>query len=319
MKPPKIPRSKGDSTNNGPRPRVDRPIDGPQSIIDLQKAQVSFDAEKFDFLIRTHGVRMIHQRALPDPRGMASRGDNRDSLNIRPRDSDGYIYKNSGYLHAWFHNNSRQDQSQDLGELISSSVYMTVTRFYDETREPVILCPWDRFYLADIEMLVSGMQFMEASATGIDRLQFPVVKVIDLIDANGEEYTQDKDFVITDEGWLRWVGQRRPGYNPKLGKETVYAVRYYYTPFFVVDRILHEIRVTNVTDPATYERRLERMPFEVMALRENIFMDKNRSDPSRPHYADDPRTQMAPDPYNGIYPAGQLPLGTFGAPPKGKT
>jgi hypothetical protein len=316
MKPPKPPKGRTDHTDNGPRPRVDRPLEGPQSIIDLTKSQVSFDADKFDFLIKTHGVRLVHQRALPDPRGMASRGDNRDVMNLRPRNSDGYIYKNSGHVYAWFHNNTKDTKAEDMGNLSFASVYLTVTRYYEDSLEPVILQAWDRFYLADIEMYVSCMQYMEASSTGIDRLQFPALKVVDLVDANGEEYTQDKDFVITSEGWLKWTTQRRPGYNPTIGRETVYAVRYLYTPFFIVDKILHEIRVTNVTDPLTYERKLERMPFEVLALRENIFMDKNRNDPARPLQGDDPRSDLAPRQYSGIYPeATNNTVGNFGAPP----
>ena len=254
--------------------------------------------------------------AIPDPRGMASRGDNRDALNLRPRDSDGYIYKNVGELYAWFHNNSKDTRVEDLGDLAFSSANITVTRYYNGTNEPVVLTAWDRFYLSDIEISVCSLQYMEASSTGVDRLQFPAVQVIDLIDANGEEYHQDKDFILTPEGWIKWTGQRRPGYNPTIGRETVYAVRYNYTPFFIVDRILHEIRVTNVTDPVSFTRKLERMPYEVLVMRENVFMDKNRIDPTRPHFGDDPRSQMAPAQYNGPY-SDLLPnnSGAFGAPP----
>lgn len=316
MKPPKQPKRSSDFTKNGPRTRTDRPLEGTQSIIELTRAQVSFDAEEFDHLIKTHGIKIIHQRALPDPRGMASRGDNRDALNLRPRDSDGYIYKNVGELYAWFHNNTKDTRMEDLGDLAFSSAYITVTRYYDGTTEPVTLTAWDRFYLSDIEVYVCSLQYMEASSTGIDRLQFPATKIIDLIDANGQEYSQDKDFILTEEGWIKWTGQRRPGYNPSLGKETVYSVRYHYTPFFIVDKILHEIRVTNVTDPITRKRTLERMPYEVLVMRENLFMDKNRTDPLRPYSGDDPRLQPAPNQYSGIYPEYTANnIGVFGAPP----
>lgn len=272
---PTRPKEPLDKTRNGPRPSESAPVDGQQINLNLGAYQVSFDKDAFDHDIRTHGIRLIHQRAIPDPRGMASRGDNRDVLDIRPRDSDGYIYKNAGEVTAFFSNNSKDTRVQDIGDVAFSTAYLTFPRFYDESEKPIYVFQNDRFYVADIELKVMGKQYVESTVTGVDRLQYPAVEVLEIVDANGVWYDHE-DFKITEDGDIKWVSQKRPGFNLEVGKGTVYSIVYLYTPFFVVDRILHEIRLAKITDPFTIEdgRRTVRMPYQALVLRENLFREK---------------------------------------------
>jgi hypothetical protein len=119
------------------------------------------------------------------------------------------------------------------------------------------------------------MQYVEANTTGTDKLQYPATFVEYLQDADGKEYKQDADFEITSEGFIKWLTQNRPGFNEKTNRGTVYAIRYRYTPYFIVQKMLHETRVSQITDPATYDRKLERMPFQALVMREQVLSDVN--------------------------------------------
>lgn len=272
---PKLPL---DATNNGPRPRKSEPTEGAQIPLNLNDYQVSFDKDQFDQVVRAHGIKMIHQRAIPDPRGMASRGDNRDVLDLRPRDSDGYIYKNIGEVTAFFSNNSKDTRVQDIGDIAFSSAYLTFQRLYDDKVTPLYVKQNDRFYVRDIELKVLGEQYIESTVTGVDRLQFPAVEVLELVDANGVWYSNE-DYQITEDGDIKWTGQKRPGSNVTNGRGTVYSIVYLYTPFFVVDKILHEIRLAKITDiwSTDPDRSTERMPYQALVLRENLFREKYNS------------------------------------------
>ena len=289
MKPTR-PRPEKDNTRDGPRPREGYELEGGQIPLNLADYQVSFDKNQFDQVVRAHGIKMIHQRAIPDPRGMASRGDNRDVLDIRPQDSDGYIYKNVGEVTAFFSNNSKDTRVQDIGDISFSSAYLTFQRVYDDGVRPLYVKQGDRFYIRDIELQVLGEQRIEANVTGTDRLQFPVVEILELIDSNGVWYDKN-DYQITAEGDIKWLTQKRPGSNVANGRGTVYSVVYLYTPFFVVDRILHEIRLAKITDGAALftgegeERRTERMPYQALVLRENLFREKFNNSQTGPQHS----------------------------------
>ena len=292
----------------GNRKRAPRKPEGPQLIINEVDYQISFDVDAFDSFIKSQGIWVTHQRAVPDPRGMTSVGDNRDVLNIRPSDSDGYIYRDAGRMQVLFTVNSKNIAASDLGDMAFSTAYMTMPRFYDETGEEVVLHSWDRLYLNDIEIKVTTTQYVEANKKGVDRLRYPAVKVTDVVDANGISYQQGKEFDLDVDGNIVWKGQKRPGWNTEVNKGVVYSVRYLYTPFFIVNRHLHEIRVSQVTKPGDFSqsRFLERMPYQVQVVRENAFLDNKHSEEvSGP----DPRRQQPPTSGSGLGPKGLPSVG----------
>jgi hypothetical protein len=285
----------------GPRGRKSKAPSGNQLINGLVNYQVSFDKAAFDHLIRSQGVAMTHYRAIPDPRGMSSRGDSH-AVGTARQSVDGYIYKEAGTITAFFSNNSNNPKAAESSVLEHATAYITAPDFYDDKPEcPVLFSPWDRLFLKDIEIRVVTSQELEASQTGIDILQFPATCVEHLIDAHGVEYIEGVDFEITTEGHIQWISQNRPGFDPELGRGRVFAVRFRYTPFFVVDRLLHEIRVSQVTNPRTNKRSLERMPYQVSVVREYVFRDMNRNN-SKDENTDHSRFQDAPSPAGRMGP-----------------
>ncbi len=296
-----------DGTRNGPRPRQSEPAEGGQINLNLADYQVSFDKDQFDQVVRAHGIKMIHQRAIPDPRGMASKGDNRDVLGIKPQDSDGYIYKNVGEVTAFFSNNSKDTRVQDIGDVAFSTAYLTFQRFYDDKVTPLYVKQNDRFYVRDIELKVLAEQYVETNMTGTDRLQYPAVDILEVIDANGVWYDKN-DYAITEDGDIKWLTQKRPGMNKQGSRGTVYSIVYLYTPFFVVDRILHEIRLAKITNPwsVTDDRATERMPYQALVIRENLFREKYQNNQRNPQH--DARMTNVPPQGVAIGPQGMPTL-----------
>ena len=293
----------------GPKGRKPREPAGPQLIINQLEYQISFDPKAFDRFIKSHGIWVTHYMAIPDPRGMASRGDNRDVLSIRPNDSDGFLYKEVGRMQVLFTANSKYVNAKDLGEIAFSTAYMTMPRFYPDTEKGVIVRSWDRFFLDDIEIKVAESQFIEASRDGKDRLHYPAVEVDVIVDANGVYYDEKKDFKIDPDGDIIWLGQKRPAWNVLTGKGTVYSIVYKYVPYFIVNKLLHEIRVAQITEPLSFKRNLERMPYQVQVIRENVFRD-NKTEGER--IEPNPRLEHAPQAGGALGPQGVQVGGALG-------
>jgi hypothetical protein len=273
----------------GPRPSVPREQTGQQAIIDIKEYMISFDPEAFDDFIRSQGIRVVHYKAIPDPTGMISKSDVYAS-NSTKSNSDGFLYQKAGTCQVLFSNNNKTYNLLSEGASSLASAFITPPRFYDDGTE-VSITVYDRLYLSDIEIKVVAFHFVEANTNGIDRLQYPAVKVEYLVDANGVQYKQDVDFCITEDGYIKWLHQKRPGWNITANRGTVYSIRYLYTPFFVAQEAVHEIRIAQVSDPVTFDRNVVRMPFAIRVMRENVFKDENR-DPNRP--IDTQRYQDAP-------------------------
>lgn len=276
--------------SGGPTSRKPRAPAGDQLFFNMGHYQQSLDKNAFDNLIHSQGVRVVHMRAIPDPAGRANIGDNRavHSPNVS---SDGFIYREAGVMHAFFSNNSGNAEIHIEGMVKNDTAIITPPAYYDECDQPVLLAPYDRLFIKDVEIRIVNQQYMEASAAGIDRLQYPATCVEHLIDSDGIEYTEGQHFEITSDGHIKWTGQIRPGWDPVQQRGRVYSIRYRYIPYFVVARTLHEVRVTQVTDQVTFERKVERMPYQVLVVREHVLHDVNR-DPDNPII--DNRLQYAP-------------------------
>lgn len=234
---------------------------------------ISFDVKAFDNLLKSQGIKIRHLRAMPDPRLLNSRGDYRRSDEIS--NSDGLIYKEAGCFTAPITSSSKDVTPTVEGELDQATAYVTPPKFYDGTQEPIILNVFDRFELVDIEIRVVSAQLVEANTTGIDRLNWPAVCVEHCIGGDGFEYQEGVHFNVNAYGEIEWLTQKRPAPN-HLGRPEVYAVRYRYIPFWIVRKLIHEIRVAQVTSPIDGQRYVERLPYQVQIVRENVFRDRQR-------------------------------------------
>ena len=263
----------------GPTQRDIKTPSGNQQVINLVEYQQSFDKDAFSNLLKSQGVKVTHYRAIPDPTGMAAIGDVH-AVQAKRSSSDGFLYKKVGMMFASFLNNSSNWSIEVEGMIKADMAVMTMPIQYEDCPSPVLVAPFDRFYIEDVEVRVVTSHYVEANTTGIDKLQYPATCVEHLVDADQKEYTEDRDFKITSDGHIQWISQNRPGFNEKTQRGTVYSIRYRYIPYFVVQKLLHEIRVSQITNEMTFERTLERMPYQILVIRENVISDMNK-DPNQ--------------------------------------
>ncbi len=257
--------------------------------MDFPKGQaVSLDINAFDDAIRSQGLVFVHFRAMRCPVGLVDRYDNRRPNHDHSGCSNGFIYTEAGQLTALATGNSKNPREIDTGFIDGSTMQVTAQRFYDDTRKEVHVAPFDRFYLDEPGIVVPTWQLFEANITGVDKMQFPVVEVQELMDSSGNVYRQDEDFVVKG-GYIHWTGSR-PAYDAAAQRGSVCAIRYLYRPYWYVKQLLHQVRVTQSEDPRTGARAVHRMPQAMVLQREYVF----ERDESTPPGEDNPRQVPAP-------------------------
>ncbi len=237
---------------------------------------VEFDVQALDNLTKSQGVLLEHWRAMRCPVGVI---DRYDSLR-RPHEhhencSNGMIYTKAGTFQGTFTGNGLSNKGDPTGSLDSSTATIIVPRFYtneDGTDgERIFPAPYDRFFYADVNVVVSNWEVMEAHATGTERLSFPATKVFELVDARGVRYSEG-DYQLVN-GNIVWQGQNQPGQDVEAGRGRVYSLRYLYRPFWYVARMMHEVRVTSITSNDG-ERVTEMIQKLVSVQREYIYLNE---------------------------------------------
>ncbi len=200
--------------------------------------------------------------------------------------SNGFIYDKVGEVEGWIHSNSSNPDWRAYGIVDGSGIMLTLPRFYDKRFDghscdcQIMIQHYDRFYIRDLEVTVLNSQRFEHSQTGIDRLAYPVVGIMSLIDSSGKKYIQGIDFEVVD-GLIKWYPMKSPGYDAGGGLDgtgtgVICSARYSYRPYYYVERILHEIRVSKDVNPFTGAEGLVRMPYEIALRREWAFENEER-------------------------------------------
>lgn len=241
--------------------------------------QVSFDLDANDDFIVSHGVQFIHQKAIPSPIGLKDRGDYRRSGELDVQSSNGFLYKEAGCFTGVILGNSRGRTDLDGGFMDPSQARMTLPRFYNaegfSDGKRIYLAPGDRIFIRDkeIDTKVENFQRVNFESDRDNVLQFPACCVEYLIDSTGKEYIQDRDFIITKDGNIRWIeGARSPGIDPDTKKGRIYSVRYQYEAHWYIAQIYNEVRIGNVTTGG--ERKEARFPYHVEIVREYVYHNR---------------------------------------------
>ncbi len=262
--------------------------------MNLPSQAVSFDPEAFDELIRDQGVEAVHYRSMRCPVGMTDP----DDVMRRPHEhhadcSNGFIYTLAGQVTCSFLSNTADVSFKDYGRTDGSMVQVTFPRYYDDKPGVLVdMCSFDRIYLKDESITVTNWHTFAAHVSGKDRLQFPAISVLDLMDAHGKRYHAGVDFEVVG-GQIVWADGKSPGMDPKTGKGVVCSVRYVYRPFWYVERMLHEVRVAQVEDDYG-NRSLQRMNQQAM-LRREVWFEKEQRDAEAPTPNSQRQKPGAPD------------------------
>ena len=250
---------------------------------------VDFDPEAFDQAIANKGVPFTHWRAFPCPIGRTSSFDYRHPHDHPPgcgfTCSQGFLYQPAGVVRALYTGNSVHMLQMDLGLLTGSSVMVSMARTYDcePGQEPrqALIAAFDRLFVPDPALVVVTTELFEVSGAPTDRVRFPIVSVVDLIDTRGNEYRTGVDFDISD-GRIKWLTQRRPSYNPQLNSGDTCSIRYTYRPYYYVKELVHEVRV-GVVEALDGSSAIVRLPQSAILQRENVFEDESRNEAQAKH------------------------------------
>ncbi|SRR6266446_535724 len=256
---------------------MSKPVPNNSAFVFPQQA-LSFDPDAFDLAIESQGVELVHWRAMRCPVGMIDRYDSRRPCDDHQGCSNGFVYTVAGTVQALFTSVNNSRDSNDIGFLDGSTVQVTTPRFYDDNEhelgKEIFVVPFDRFYLKEEQVLVEHWQLVESHITGKDKLSFPVVSVVDIIDAKGKRYTEGEEFDLLN-GQVVWKDSLGPGFDVDANKGVIYSIRYRYRPFWYVSRVNHQVRVGQIE--TIEERKLIRFPQSFQLQREQVF-EKEQAD-----------------------------------------
>lgn len=229
--------------------------------------QVHLNPQDVDEFITSHGVLLVHHRAMRCPVGLKHKYDARTVEVCHMGCSNGFLYTSAGEVLCVFNNNNAKLIQYDPGLLTGSSVVVTASRFYLDGQSIVQLAQFDRLYLPDEGITVPYWQTFEANEQGTDRMNFPVTEVVDLMDNLGNRYYLG-DFKVV-EGNIVWSG-KRPGVDPDTGSGRVCSIRFKMRPYFIVSELVHEIRVATTVE-LDGSLSTTRMPQSAILKREYVY------------------------------------------------
>ncbi len=244
-------------------------------------AKVSWNVDALDELVGNLGIEFDHFVAIPNVLGQADKGDYRHVKGGDFESSNGFIYKKVGTFTGVAISNSKYTKPMDGGQFDFSKAHLVMPRCYNKGKEfasgeRIFMAPGDRIVYKDQKLNTEVVHFekIQAHKTGVDRLQYPAKKVEFIIDSANISYKEKQDFKIDDQGRVVWLTQKQPGTDPDTGKGRIYGIRYRYSAFFYVKDLLHEVRMTQISNPATLERSFERCPYSVLIQREYMFFNQ---------------------------------------------
>jgi len=265
---------------------------GPEGNVDLRGSlnTVSFDPDAFDVALRSQGVKLVHWRAMPCPVGKTDRYDARRGDHDHSGCSNGNIYTLAGEMTCIFTANGNKLDQMDMGLLDGSTAQVTAPANYDTCEKRIDVMPFDRFYLKEEAIMVPHAQLVEAHATGHDRLDYPAVEIIDIIDANNVRHGPGEYSI--QEGQLVW--EKPLDFRIELNRGMIYAVRFYYRPYWYVKTLMHQVRVAQVETQLS--REVMRFPQQWLMQREYIFEKEEKDalapDPNSPRQVKGPRNSI---------------------------
>jgi len=247
--------------------------------------QVNSSATAWNNFVAGLGLRFQHWAFTPYVLGATDTGSlrNYDEQRVKKSD-DKTVYDNNGmyrYMGDVFviwQSNSKREAQLPPGYYPDSIATITLNRHYIDTTEIIGLSEYDKFILVlrpeddPLEFATVNWEGYQHNPTGIDRLMFKAVRVDYISDANGVEYIDGKDFVVS-EGNIKWLPNgTRPGFDNASSEGVIMSVRYRYIPSFYIKNATHELRSHSTVNPNTGTKTAVRMPMTASVQIDWVFL-----------------------------------------------
>lgn len=109
---------------------------GSPNVIQMQAetplATPAFDVQAFLDLIKAHGVRFVHYRAMRNPVGLIDKYDSRRPNADAKATINGMWYTKGGVVTALCLGNTKETKASDAGMVDASTAQFTPLSFYEE-------------------------------------------------------------------------------------------------------------------------------------------------------------------------------------------
>ena len=226
----------------------------------------TLNPDGFQQILEQQGVPMVVARAVPcanmkDLEGVSHPPKCEFCLN-------GYRYYGAQKFIGAFTSNNSSMNFESQGSILVDMAQVIIPN-EDAQGRPLNLNYFDRIQVEGTD--ARYWQRVQHNQSGIDRLQFPA-KSVELLYDNEREYVYGVDFQISPKGFIEWIGDKRPGYDPMLDQGGIYSVVYYASAVYTVVSIPSAITTVQVQGPAGpgTENTQKRLPYMVTARREFI-------------------------------------------------
>lgn len=208
---------------------------------DLTFVPAELQPDKFNELLRTHGVRIHHEKAVPcsNYKGKFESGNHPVDC---PFCDNGFQHYDGGEFTAYFSSNTLNRIIAAHGFLDPGTAMMTFPS-KKENGDIVYIRYFDKITLLDFEDRFE--EVIQRRDGDTDILRYHALKV-DYLVCKDKEYVEQVDFNIDDNGNIKWISSNRPDRNAAPSYGGIYSISYLYRPVYRIVNILHEGRFTNI-------------------------------------------------------------------------
>ena len=230
------------------------------------------DPKAFEELIKNRGLRWQHFKATQCP-NIPDLETNQHDPNCQICEN-GMLFYGGDEVHGIFQQNKLERMYEiqgvwDIGEaVVTFSAYADAEDGTPGRGEAIDLQNFDKLVCLDYEF--RWQELIEHSPLGVDRLRYPALQV-EFLSTKSKQYYPDVDFIIDDDGMIKWITQNQPNYDQRNSRGEVFTIAYTARPVFYVVNLIHEIRATKAQDFVTKEITAVRLPQQVLIRRDYLF------------------------------------------------
>jgi hypothetical protein len=234
-----------------------------------QSPVASFNIAGIENLIETKGFIGYHYRHALNPNKSKENGPADPGTQINYR---GFRYYNPRPLYHVPRSYQLEDLLTAQAIFQPGSVLLNISGKYAD----IEIDKTNQTHIRNHDLLIfpsltdMTQQTFEYNPTGPQKLQYKV-KGVDLLWDSERDYNCDEDFVVTEDGLIKWLDCRRP--DPG----SVLSVVYYFTPIYIVKNKIHSLRVipSNEAGHGALPREAVYAPQQFVAIPSTLVEETN--------------------------------------------